>query len=247
MKKTLSWCFVCCLFFLVACKKDPEQLVTEEISDYSPLIVGKYIIYQLDSLVSRNQGASLIKVSYQVKHEVSAATTDNNNRPAYRITRYIRKAAPQAWVPDNSFMAINTGTSLEFVENNMRFVKLRLPVKNGFSWKGNSYLDTYSFNSEIKYLTDWDYTYDSVASQLSVGSLTIDSTIKVDQRDEIIGNPADINAYSEVNTGTEYYAKGIGLVHRRFLHLEYQPPTPGVAGAYSDFSYGVTLTMIEHN
>ncbi len=247
MKKTLSWIVTCCTIFLFSCKKDPEVIQTEDISTYAPLTVGKYIIYQLDSLVSRNQGASLVTVSYQVKHEVSAEITDNNNRPGYRITRYIRKAAPQAWVPDNSFLAINTGTSLEFVENNMRFIKLRLPIKNGFSWKGNSSLDTYSFNSDIKYLADWDYTYDSVGTQLSVGALTIDSTIKVDQRDEIIGNPIDLNSYSEVNVGTEYYAKGIGLVHRRFLHLEFQPPTPGVAGAYSDYSYGITLTMLEHN
>ncbi len=247
MKKSLFCALGISVLLLTACKKDPEEFVSAAISDYAPMAVGKYITYQLDSLVSRNQGASMVTVSYQVKHEVSALITDNLNRPAYRITRFIRKAAQNPWVADNSFMAINAGSSFEFVENNMRFIKLRQPIKNGYSWKGHSSLDTYSFNSDIKYLDDWDYTYDSLDAPISVGNLNIDSIVKVDQRDEVIGNPADLNSYSEVNVGAEYYAKGIGLVHRRFLHLEYQPPTPGVGGAFSDFSYGITLTMIDHN
>ena len=247
MNKNLLWVIVCCTFLMSACKKETEDFATDAISDYAPLEVGKTITYQLDSLIFQNFGVTQAIVSYQVKHEVSEMVSDNLDRPAYRITRFIRKTAQQAWVPDNSFTAINTGNSLEFIENNMRFLKLRLPVKNEYTWKGNSYIDTYSFNSTVKYLDDWDYRYDSVHAPLVIGSLNIDSTLKVDQRDEIIGNPSDPNSYSEVNFGSEHYAKGIGLVYRRFLHLEYQPPTPGTGGSYSDGSYGITLTMIDHN
>lgn len=247
MKRNLLWAGIFCTILVSACKKDPEVFESEAIEAYAPLAVGKYITYQLDSLVYQNFGTSQAIISYQVKHEVSAEVTDNINRPAYRITRYIRKTPQDQWVPDNSFMAVNTGASLEFIENNMRFLKLKLPVKNGYSWKGNSYIDTYSFNSNVKFLDDWDYMYDSLNSPLVLGALNIDSTLKVNQRDEIIGNPADPNSYSEINFGAEYYAKGIGLVYRKFLHLEYQPPTPGTGGSYSDGSYGITLTMIDHN
>ena len=61
----------------------------------------------------------------------------------------------------------------------------------------------------------------------------------------MIGNPGDPNSYSEINNGSEKYAKGIGMVYRDFLHVEYQPPTPG-RGAYR-LGYGVRLTMIDHN
>lgn len=237
----------CTLGILSSCNKDPEVFETAAISDYSPLAVGKYITYQLDSLVYQNFGTAKTIVSYQVKHEVTELVTDNLNRPGYRITRYIRKTAQNQWVPDNTFLAVNTGQSLEFVENNMRFLKLKLPMKDGFSWKGNSYIDTYSFNSDVKYLDDWDYMYDSVNTSLNIGNIVLDSTLKVTQRDEVVNNPSDPSIYSEVNYGSENYAKGIGLVYRRFLHLEYQPPTPGVGGAYTDGSYGVTLTMIDHN
>jgi len=181
-------------------------------------------------------------MNYQVKHVVDAEITDNLGRPAYRIIRYIRSSPANAWVPDNTFMAVGTEFTMEFIENNMRFIKLKAPVRNGYTWKGNSYID---LGTDYRYLEDWDYTYDSVNVSATIGSFTLDSTLKVDQRDEVIGIPTDPNSYSEINRSNEKYAKGIGLVYRDFLHVEYQPPTPG-RGAYR-IGYGVRLTMIDHN
>ena len=228
-----------------ACKKSTEDFQTSPVSDYYPLAVGKYISYSLDSTVFINFGTKDTVINYQVKHQVDALITDNLGRPAYRIIRYIRKTAANPWVPDNTFMAVPTEFSVEFIENNMRFIKMKAPVRNGFSWKGNSYIDTYSLNSDVKYLDDWDYTYDSLNTTISLAALTVDSTLKVDQRDEVIGNPNAPNSYSEINQGAERYAKGLGLVYRNFLHVEYQPPTPG-RGGYRQ-GYGVKMTMIDHN
>ena len=245
MKKwSLFGCLVLILA-LVSCKKSSETFQTELLTDYAPMEVGKYITYRLDSFVFINFGQRDTTISYQVKFQVDAEITDNLGRPAHRILRFIRKDASQAWTPDNTFMAVHTGNSFEFIENNMRFLKLRLPIRAGNSWKGNSFIDTYSLNSNVKFLDDWDYMYDSIHAPLSIGSFNLDSTLKVDQRDEIIGNPTDPNAYSEINYGSERYAKGIGLVYRRFLHQEYQPPTPGTSGY--KVGYGVTMTMIDHN
>ena len=178
---------------------------------------------------------------------VDAQLTDNTGRPAFRIIRFIRKTAAANFISDATFMATNTGNGLEVVENNQRFIKLKAPLRNFYKWRGNAFIDTYSINSEVKYLDDWEYTYDSVNVQLKVGTFTLDSTLRVDQRDEVIGNPNDRNSYSEINYGMEKYAKGIGLVYRKFFHNEYQPPTPGQGGRFVDGSYGITLTMIDHN
>jgi len=248
MKKNIPLFLLCSSIFLFsACEKETEELSTSTIQDYNPLVVGKYISYKLDSLVYTSFGTSSIVKTYQVKLAVDAAITDNLGRPSYRIIRYRRNTAAQPWVADNTFMATNTGNGLEFVENNLRFLKLRTPMRDFYSWKGNSFLDTYSINSDIKYMDDWDYIYDSVNVPLTIGSFSLDSTLKVDQRDEVIGNPLDPNSYSEINYGMEKYAKGIGLVYRRFFHSEYQPPTPGQGGRIVDGSYGVTMTMIDHN
>ena len=147
--------------------------------------------------------------------------------------------------PDNTFMAIPTDFAFEFVENNNRFLKLKGPVRDGLSWKGNSYIDTYSINSTVKYLADWDYTYENVNQPMTLGTFRLDSTLQINERNETIGNVSDPNSYSEINFGQENYAKGIGLIYRNFLHIEYQPPTPG-RGGYR-IGYGVKLTMIDHN
>ena len=213
-----------------ACKKSSEDFQIAAISDYAPYAVGKYITYNLDSLVYINFGASSVVHSYQVKYMVDAQITDNLNRPAYRIIRYFRATPANAWAPDATFEAVNTGNSLEFKENNQRMLKLELPIRDGYSWKGNTYIDTYSLNSDVKYLDDWDYIYDSVGRAATIGTIALENTITVNQRDEVIGNPSDANSYSEINKGVEKYAKDIGMVYRLFFHSEYQPPTPGRQG-----------------
>lgn len=245
MKRNILLTLLAFILFFTACKKQDDGFTSAAISDYAPYKVGKYITYKLDSFVFVNFGTKDTTISYQVKYTVDAAITDNLGRPAFRIIRYIRKTAADTWQPDNTFMAVNTGNTLEFIEDNLRYAKLKLPINNGFSWKGNSYIDTYSLNSEVKYLDDWDFTYDSVGVSLSLPGASFADALKVSQRDEEIGNPSDPNSYSEKNYCSENYVLGIGMVYRRFLHQEYQPPTPGNTGY--KLGYGITLTMIDHN
>jgi hypothetical protein len=245
MKKNILLAGIIVVLIFSACSKS-EEFKTDSISDYAPLVVGKYITYQLDSLIFADNIIPFDRVnSYQVKHIVEDTITDNIGRKGFTIRRYIRKTLTDSWVPDNVFMAFNTANGLELVENNFRFLKLKEPIRNEYSWKGNSYIDTYSANSEVKYLDDWEYVYDSVNTQLTLGAITIDSTLKVAERDDVLGNPDDPDSYSEINFSVSNYGKGIGLIYRRFLHQEYQPPTPGTK-AYK-VGYGITLTMIDHN
>ena len=247
LKKILLPCIASLLFFS-ACKKDPEVLDAPPVSDFAPLEVGKYITYQLDSVRYIPFTLQQITISYEAKFIVDAAITDNLGRPAYRIVREIRRNPTDAWVPDNSFTATPIDNGYEFVDNNLRFLKMRGPVKDGFTWKGNSYINTTSQFADFTYLDGWDYMYDSVAAPLTLGAINLENTIKIAQRDDIVGNPDDPNSYSEINYGAEYYAKGIGLVYKRLFHSEYQPPTTtGSIGSYTQDSKGFTLTMIDHN
>ncbi|MEO8569051.1 MAG: hypothetical protein ABI419_07940 [Ginsengibacter sp.] len=235
-------------FLFTSCKKETENFVSASVMDYYPLQVGKYITYDLDSTVYYiNFGQQASIIHYQVQDRVDAQITDNKGRPAYRILRFIRQNASQPWAPNNTFMVVPTSNSIEFVENNLRFLKLEQPVKQDFSWKGNSFIDTYSNYTDVKYLEDWDYIYDSVNVPLTINSVAIDSTIKVLQRDEFLGQDPSISGtqYAEKNYSVEKYGKGIGLIYREFLHWEYQGEQPG-RPAYYD-GYGVKLSIIDHN
>ena len=248
MGKKIIFAGILVAFLFSACKKETEEYKSTTISDYAPLQVGKYITYQLDSFRYLPQSLVSLVISYQVKYAIDAEVTDNNGRPAFRVIRYIRNNSTQPWTPDNTFMAVNTGNTFEFIENNLRYIKLKQPFNDSYSWKGNSFIATTSQNIDIRYLDNWDYIYDSLNLPKTIGTLNFDSTLMVNQRDEIIGNPGDPNSYSEKNYGVEYYAKGIGLIYKKFLHSEYQPPTsPGGTGSYSDATKGATFTIIDHN
>jgi hypothetical protein len=247
MKKYLLVIVVMAFFF--SCKKS-ETLNSPDIHDYYSLAVGKWISYDMDSTVYINFGRDIAVHHYQAMDSIDAEVTDNLGRRALRVLRFIRTDASQAWTPNNTFMIVPTYSTIELIENNLRFQKLKMPVTQDFSWKGNSYIDVSVF-SDVRYLEDWDYSYDSINYPLVLGTNTIDSTIKVFQRDEYLGGDVNDPAtlYAEKNFSEEKYAKGIGLVYREFMHFEFQGLEPGgsTPAHYADGSYGIKMTLLDHN
>lgn len=233
--------------FFAACKKESEQLQITPISDYAPLAVGKYVTYNLDSLVYLNFGATQAHHFYEVKYLTADSLKDLLGRKAFRIVRYIRTLPNGIFTPDNTFVAVNTGTNFEFTENNLRYLKLTLPIINDRKWKGNSAIDVTSVGSDLQYLADWDYTYAEVNQPKKVGTFNLANTITVKEIDESVnlpvipaGQPNQTNIASR-DYSQEIYAKDIGLVQRDFIHFEYQLAFPGYIG------YGVKMVMVDHN
>ena len=244
-KYLIGLCWLALLF--ASCRKESVDFKADSVNDYFPLQVGKYITYKLDSILYTNFGQNETIIHYEAQDRIDAQIADNLGRPAFRIIRYLRKNSTEEWNPDNVFMAVPTGNSIEYIENNLRFVKLVVPVKQGFSWKGNSAIDTYSPDYGLTFLDDWDYTYDSVGVPLSVNSLKIENTITVDERDEFLGQDPSIGGtqYAEKTYSIEKYGKEIGLIYREFLHWEYQGPQAGRPGYYD--GYGIRMSIIDHN
>ena len=235
------------ILFFTACKKETAQLQTIPISDYAPLTVGKYVTYSLDSLVYINFGSTEAHRFYEVKYLTADSLKDILGRKAFRIVRYIRTLPNGTFTPDNTFLAVNTGTTFEFTENNLRYLKLTQPIKNDRTWKGNSAIDVTSVGSDLQYLADWDYTYSDVEQPMKIGTFNLANTVTVKEIDASVnlpvipaGQPNQTNIASK-DFSKEIYAKGIGLVQREFIHFEYQLAFPGYIG------YGVKLVMVDHN
>jgi len=233
------------IMFFNSCKKEDDNFTSASINDYYPLQVGKYINYNLDSLIFINFNTKDTTIKYLAQDVVDAKITDNNGRPAYRIIRYLRKDNTQAWQPDNTFMAIPSDNSLEFVEDNLRFIKLKIPFTEGYTWLGNSYLppDPYSiYDFGSAFMDGWQYEYQDVNKPLTLGALTFDSTITVTEINDSIGDPNVAGtAYAEKTYSIEKYAKGIGLIYKEFLHWEYQANDKSYKG------FGIKLTITGHN
>lgn len=231
------------LLLFASCKKETEKLATASIHDYYPIAIGHYITYNLDSTLFIDFGKRDTVIHYQAKDVVDAAITDNLGRPSYRVIRYLRQEDAEPWVASSTYMVTPTEKAIEVVENNLRFIKLAMPVRQDFSWKGNSHIDTYSPDADLTYLADWDYIYDSIGIPLTMNSLVLDSTLKVFERDELLGQDPSIpgTQYAERNYAVEKYANGIGLIYRELIHWEYQGAEDYYVG------YGIKMTITGHN
>lgn len=231
-----------------ACHKtDPFQTVPlENIMQLQP---GKYIIYKLDSLNYINFNRTLATTRYQAKDIVDTAVTDNLGRPSWRVIRYLRDSASTNeadWKPNITYLITVTQNSVEVLEENQRYIKLRQPLKEGLTWKGNAYINPESFDASFS-IDAWDYTYANVYSPFVFNDgRTIDSTITVNQRDEVLGDTSNPASYSVQNFSKEVYANNIGLIYKDLFHSEYQPGDGSVTQSYY-FGYGIRMRMISHN
>jgi hypothetical protein len=204
-------------------KKDDYK--SEQLENYMNLQVGKFIRYELDSLVYTNFNKVLTKIKYGAKDVIDAVITDNTGKPAFRIIRYIRDSTSTSeadWRPNITYMVSANPKSVEVTEENLRYIKLKLPIIDGFTWKGNSYIHPDSFDPSFS-INSWDYTYSNVNSPFSFDDgRTVDSTITINQVDEVLGNPDNPFTYTTKNFSKEVYGKNIGLVYKELFHYEYQ-------------------------
>jgi hypothetical protein len=247
-KTTASLHLLALLLVLTACEKSvTETLEGGTVSDWMPLKQGSSITYRLDSTVYVSNNTSKVVRSYIVKDVVESSFTDNTGRKAFRIVRRTRDARDTLqWLPNAVFTATPMEKSVEWVDNNLRFIRLQLPMRDGFSWKGNSYVNTLS-DPNLQYLDDWSYTFDSVGKPKTVEGRNFSETLTVNQRNEVVNNPGDKARYFSVTRSREVYAKGIGLVQRDFLHETWQPPNiSSSTGYYESNSVGIRLTYLRH-
>lgn len=237
---------------LVSCN-EKEDFTSESLEEYLPMAVGKYITYRLDSLVFTNFGRNTEIHKYQVKHQVDALITDNLGRPAFRVFRYLRDSAgTQPWQANGTYMITILPDQAEIADDNLRVINLHLPLKNGFSWKGNRYLPTDPYGSLFNFsnddnMADWDFYYDGNPASFSFGGQNYTNVYTVEQVDEAFNVPiTSPTSYAAKSRAVDRYSKGIGLVYREFEIWEYQPNTGGSGGPYKT-GFGITMWMIDHN
>lgn len=233
---------------LWGCSRKADLPVAGTIPDFMPLQAGQSLTYRLDSTRYPAQGSATTTHTHIVRDRVDGGTRDAQGRPAWRIVRAYRDEADTTrWTDRESFLAIPTRLSLEWLEGNLRSIRLVNPVREGFSWEGNRYINTIT-DPLRQYLDGWNFTYLDAGRPRTVGGWSFPETLTVLQRDEHLGNPADKSRYSSSNRALEVYAKGIGLVYREVRHEAWQPPNAGSAtGYFEPGSFAVTLRLISHN
>lgn len=234
-----------------SCKKaDKDKTQLGPTTEYYPLQIGKYVIYDVDSTLWDDTDCVTRTYHYQIMHRVADTFTDGLGRLSYRIDTRKRKKAEDTWTTSEVFYVTNTDAELEMVHSGLRFIKMKLPVTISDKWKGNAYINT--DDSALSYFKDWDYQYTSVNAPFDNGRYTFQNTVSVLQVDETLNNPeTQPKDFASRSYGKEVFASGIGMVYREYYHWIYNPriienndPNNNVR---CRFGAGVVMRAIDHN
>lgn len=195
------------LLALVACKKE-KNTFPDQGYGYFPDEVGKYVVYDVDSIVYDDFNGSVDTFRFQVKEHIQSMYFDNSSRKTQRIERFKKiynkniSYSNLPWVLSDVWAANRTATTAEKVEENIRYVKLAFTVQQGKKWNGNAQNTA----------TAQDYEYTEVNVPASVASCSFDSTLTVTQLDK--ENLIEKQYYKEV------YAKNVGLVYKQVIDVK---------------------------
>ena len=228
MKKNILF-LILMVFIFAACKK--KTATVDMKTDYFPLKVGSWIIYDVDSTYYDDFLMTHHKHHFQLKELIADAFTDLQGNAAFRVERYERDSASQTFQIKNVCSENIVNNQAQRVENNLRFVKMVFPPQTTVSWKGNIYIQPDLTSIYTKFLGDWDYQYSFVEAPNTFGGNSFSATATVVANDELVPG-------LQQTTFIETYARNVGLVYYHHKFVEKQPSdTTWVSG------FDVTATV----
>lgn len=233
---------------LWGCSGKAEMTPAGTVADYLPLQAGRSVTYRLDSTLYPTQGTSTQMRSHVVRDRWVGEVRDQQGRRAWRIVRAFRNPIDTTrWTDRDQFLAIPSENTLEWMEDNLRTIRLVDPVREGYSWEGNRFINTVT-DPARQYLDGWNFTYRDAGKPWRLGDRNFAETLTVLQQDERIGNPNDRSRFSSINVAREVYAKGIGLIYREVRHEVWQPPNASSAtGYFEPGSFALTLSFVSQD
>jgi hypothetical protein len=207
MKKSINilaaLLFVLLPLFYFSCKKDkPLNEGMDFGYNYIPDGVGSYIIYQVDSISFDDITHKRDTTRYLLKEQIASFFFDNVGRKTLRIERCRKKykkgvpydsipwSAPYVWI------ANKTSTDFQKVEENIRYIRLVFPLKNGVEWNANSY-NTFP---------EKRYKVASLDKKEVINSIAFDSVLFVKQIEKV--------DFIQYRYEIEKYGRNIGLLYK---------------------------------
>lgn len=196
------------LFIAFACKKKTEE-PPDLGYDYAPITLGKFVVYDVDSTIYDDFKMDTTYTKYRIKEKLEEVYIDNQGREAIKLVRYIKMYNPlvsydnQVWTIKDVWNYTKTNTTLEVVEEDIRFTKLIFPVKVDALWNGNAQ----------NTIGDWEYIYNYINRTENINGTIFNSVLLVVQKDDKSKNAIHRQYF------VEKYAKDVGLVYREIKDL----------------------------
>lgn len=187
---------------------------------------GRYVVYDVIDIV-HDEGSTIAHDTavYQLKTVWGEIYIDNEGRTNRKFRRYIRTDLLGDWLLQDTWYGLVDGIRGELIEENQRVVKLVFSPTRNKEWDANAY------NLE----EPLDCYYDDIHKSKSYGGMSFDSTVVVEQADEV-NSIFTIRKY-------EVYAKHVGLIYKHYVSNDYQLSSVPVNG--EELYYTIVSTGFE--
>lgn len=185
---------------LYSCKTEKLEH-TYSGPEYFPLEVGKYKIYQVDSILYDDFQQTIDTVKVDIKHLVIEKFNDSTGEEAFVVLEQKMGFGDSGWVNVKVFTMNMTSFNAQVFIDNVRFVKLTFPADKGKKWDGNLYNnngeETYSYEAVNESRSSMFLTYDF---SLTVLQKNIETLITEDKRGEYYARHIGLTGWYEIKT-----------------------------------------------
>ena len=214
--------FILISLWVVSCSKETSEPVDMGF-DYFPLEQGRWIIYDVRSIVWDDNNQTVDTTYYQLKTEIDTSFYDNMGRLSYRWNHYMKNDTATRWYYIHTFALTQTPERLESVEGNNRFVRLAFPVQTSISW------DVNAFNTQ----ETLEASYIDVGFSKKINGKDFGDCAQALLED----NSSLINEYYQ----EEIYGRGVGMLEKVDKHIDKKFTGEIIKGyfiSYQIVSYG---------
>ena len=248
MKHGFIFLIISTIGLLLACGSETEDFGDGKFGyDYFPLELGKFWIYQVDSTIYDDEGATIINTTAQVKEEIVEQYTDEIGDEIFRIERFWRRNSSDLWQIRDVWTSFTSEAQAYKTEENLKFIKFIFPPSAGKRWDGNIFFDenvTLTVAGEnLKVFKGWDeYRMESVDLPEVVGDVSYDNVATV-----LLTDDESLNSI-ERRYALEKYARGVGLIYKEFEILDSQCSSCSASWLEkAEKGFILKQTLLEHN
>jgi hypothetical protein len=164
--------------------------------------LGQSVVYDVEDTQYELTGKFTVKI-YQLKEINSSIFKDLDGKEALRIERYRRENESQKWVIDSIFIAKKELDKALKTENNVTYVKISFPIKEGLKWNGNAYN---SLGNDI-------YEMKKVNQIFQTNGQKFDNSVTIIQQND--------STLVDLKRRIEVYSEGIGLIYQEKTNVLY--------------------------
>ena len=249
MKKATSYFLpifglLCCVVFH-SCSNESISASEGQEENLYPLEIGKYWIYEVDSVLYSLDGMSVDTSNSFIREEMTEILVNDFQDSSYVITRSFGTTETGPWAVTDIWTASIDNGLLTKTEENLKFLKLSYPLTLNKTWNGNQFFDE---NIEVNLgaetlmpYRNWESKVLEIDATTTVGDMTFDQVTRV----ELVSD----SSFIELRYGQEWYAEDIGMIKKELKILDTQCTSCDGQTWEEKAHKGLILNMnlIEHN